>query len=169
VYDPETGRFTQEDPIGLAGGLNLYGFANGDPVNFSDPYGLQACDPPGSCVSQFVAGGIAVGTAAGALVAGGCTVGTGGACVLGAPGIVAAGAGLGGAVGGLVGTVAEHGKSIVLEAQSIKGKIKEILTAIAIFVGQGEGTIPAPPPPPVTVEERKRPPKKEGGGDPPAP
>ncbi len=35
-----------EDPIGLAGGLNLYGFANGDPVNFSDPFGLKACDPP---------------------------------------------------------------------------------------------------------------------------
>ena len=32
--------FTQEDPIGLAGGLKLYGFANGDPVNFSDPFGL---------------------------------------------------------------------------------------------------------------------------------
>ena len=31
---------TQEDPIGLAGGLNLYGFAAGDPVNFSDPFGL---------------------------------------------------------------------------------------------------------------------------------
>jgi hypothetical protein len=31
---------TQEDPIGLAGGLNLYGFANGDPVNFRDPFGL---------------------------------------------------------------------------------------------------------------------------------
>jgi RHS repeat-associated protein len=43
VYDPLTGRFTQEDPIGLAGGLNLYGFANGDPVNFSDPFGL--CPP----------------------------------------------------------------------------------------------------------------------------
>jgi RHS repeat-associated protein len=39
-YDPRTGRFTQEDPIGLAGGVNLYGFANGDPVNFSDPFGL---------------------------------------------------------------------------------------------------------------------------------
>ncbi|MGH2607479.1 MAG: RHS repeat-associated core domain-containing protein [Tepidiformaceae bacterium] len=38
--DPATGRFTQEDPIGLAGGLNLYGFAAGDPVNFSDPFGL---------------------------------------------------------------------------------------------------------------------------------
>ena len=41
--DPATGRFTQEDPIGLAGGLNLYGFASGDPVNFSDPFGL--CPP----------------------------------------------------------------------------------------------------------------------------
>jgi len=41
VYDPLTGRFTQEDPIGLAGGLNLYGFAGGDPVNFSDPFGLD--------------------------------------------------------------------------------------------------------------------------------
>jgi RHS repeat-associated protein len=39
-YDPKTGRFTQEDPIGLAGGMNLYGFAAGDPVNYSDPFGL---------------------------------------------------------------------------------------------------------------------------------
>ncbi len=30
-----------EDPIGLAGGLNLYGFAGADPVNFSDPFGLR--------------------------------------------------------------------------------------------------------------------------------
>ncbi|MEP6766322.1 MAG: RHS repeat-associated core domain-containing protein [Gemmatimonadaceae bacterium] len=36
-------QFTQEDPIGLAGGLNLYGFANVDPVNFSDPFGLCPC------------------------------------------------------------------------------------------------------------------------------
>jgi len=41
-YDPATGQFTQEAPIGLAGGLNLYGFATGDPVNFSDPFGLCA-------------------------------------------------------------------------------------------------------------------------------
>ena len=44
-YDPEKGRFTQEDPIGLAGGVNLYGFADGDPVNFSDPFGLKSCPP----------------------------------------------------------------------------------------------------------------------------
>ena len=30
--DPKTGQFTQPDPIGLAGGLNNYGFAAGDPV-----------------------------------------------------------------------------------------------------------------------------------------
>jgi RHS repeat-associated protein len=42
-YDPEHGHFTQEDPIGLAGGLNLYGFASGDPINYSDPLGL--CGP----------------------------------------------------------------------------------------------------------------------------
>jgi hypothetical protein len=34
------GPFTQEDPIGLAGGMNLYGFAGGDPVSYSDPFGL---------------------------------------------------------------------------------------------------------------------------------
>jgi RHS repeat-associated protein len=39
-YDPASGRFTQEDPIGLAGGLNAYGFASGDPVSYSDPFGL---------------------------------------------------------------------------------------------------------------------------------
>ena len=34
-------RFVQEDPIGLAGGMDLYGFASGDPINFSDPFGLS--------------------------------------------------------------------------------------------------------------------------------
>src|SRR5690606_13237573 len=43
-YDPQTGRFTQLDPIGLAGGVNQYGFAAGDPVNHSDPFGLS-CEP----------------------------------------------------------------------------------------------------------------------------
>src|SRR5689334_24017449 len=45
---------TQEDPLGLAGGLNLYGFANGDPVNFSDPFGL--C-PPKTLAEVFMCTG----------------------------------------------------------------------------------------------------------------
>jgi RHS repeat-associated protein len=44
-YDSRTGRFTQEDPIGLAGGMNAYGFAAGDPVNYSDPFGLESIPP----------------------------------------------------------------------------------------------------------------------------
>jgi RHS repeat-associated protein len=43
TYDPGTGHFTQEDPIGLAGGANFYGYANGNPVTYSDPFGLISC------------------------------------------------------------------------------------------------------------------------------
>ena len=42
-YDPQTGRFTTPDPIGVGGGLNAYGFAGGDPVSYRDPFGL--CPP----------------------------------------------------------------------------------------------------------------------------
>jgi hypothetical protein len=41
------------DPIGLAGGLNAYGFANGDPVNYSDPFGLT-CSLAGHCTQSDV-------------------------------------------------------------------------------------------------------------------
>ena len=34
------GRYTQADPIGLAGGLTLYGYVDANPVNWSDPFGL---------------------------------------------------------------------------------------------------------------------------------
>ncbi len=39
-YDPKTGRFITEDPIGISGGLNLYRFVNNNPVNYVDPWGL---------------------------------------------------------------------------------------------------------------------------------
>ena len=35
------GRFTQVDPIEIAGGMNTFGFANGDPVTCRDPFGLR--------------------------------------------------------------------------------------------------------------------------------
>jgi RHS repeat-associated protein len=39
-YDPHTGRFVSEDPIGLAGGINGYVYAANNPINATDPYGL---------------------------------------------------------------------------------------------------------------------------------
>jgi RHS repeat-associated protein len=39
-YDPQIGRFTSEDPIGLTGGINLYGYVDNNPLAFSDPFGL---------------------------------------------------------------------------------------------------------------------------------
>ena len=40
-YDPKMRRFISEDPIGLEGGINLYVFAGGDPLNGSDPSGMD--------------------------------------------------------------------------------------------------------------------------------
>lgn len=62
-YDPVSGRFTQEDPIGLNGGMNLYGFAAGDPVNMSDPFGLDPyinCRPVGGTGNEGAAAHCAV-------------------------------------------------------------------------------------------------------------
>ena len=63
VYDPAVGRFTQEDPIGLAGGVNAYGFANGDPANFADPFGLcpETMHNGEVCIDLFIAAASAGG------------------------------------------------------------------------------------------------------------
>ena len=40
-YDPETGRYLRPDPIGLAGGINLFAYVQNDPVNLIDPLGTD--------------------------------------------------------------------------------------------------------------------------------
>ncbi|NLJ29541.1 MAG: DUF2778 domain-containing protein [Deltaproteobacteria bacterium] len=39
-YDPKLGRYLTPDPIGLAGGINPYVYAQNDPINAVDPLGL---------------------------------------------------------------------------------------------------------------------------------
>ncbi|WP_411704767.1 RHS repeat-associated core domain-containing protein, partial [Edaphovirga cremea] len=45
-YDNETGQYLTPDPIGLAGGVNPYGYVH-NPVGYIDPLGL-ACICPGA-------------------------------------------------------------------------------------------------------------------------
>ena len=55
VYDQYTGRWAQEDPIGIAGGLNLYQFNGSNPSTYTDPFGLCPwCI--GAGLGAFVAG-----------------------------------------------------------------------------------------------------------------
>ncbi|MEW6278500.1 MAG: RHS repeat-associated core domain-containing protein, partial [Candidatus Eremiobacterota bacterium] len=48
-YDPTMGRFTTRDPIGYAGGNNVYAYVGNNPINGADPSGLQ---PPDSVMER---------------------------------------------------------------------------------------------------------------------
>jgi RHS repeat-associated protein len=44
-YNPYLGRFVSEDAAGFAGGLNFYAYAEGNPLNYLDPFGFGAQEP----------------------------------------------------------------------------------------------------------------------------
>ncbi len=59
-YDPHVGRFLAEDPIGLKGGLNMYGYVGNDPINFKDPMGRDLFGVTGGGTAGTAVGGLGI-------------------------------------------------------------------------------------------------------------
>jgi RHS repeat-associated protein len=57
-YDPAIGRYVQADPIGLAGGVNLYGYAEGNPLSYADPDGRLALNTAAAGIGAAIGAGI---------------------------------------------------------------------------------------------------------------
>jgi RHS repeat-associated protein len=55
-YLPKTGRFISEDPLGLAGGVDLYEYVHANPITGRDPTGMQEATTIGTLCGGPVGG-----------------------------------------------------------------------------------------------------------------
>jgi RHS repeat-associated protein len=120
MYSPTWGRFLQPDPLGYAPGSNLYAYVSNDPLNNTDPSGVQAA--PGIVIG-LVSGGTA------GYIAGGWW-----------------GLAVGGVAGGVVGAVAAPlstqaglGAAALVGGNAVVGSVAGGLTFTAINAGAGAG------------------------------
>jgi RHS repeat-associated protein len=60
AHDPKLGRFIQQDPIEILGGINQYSYAGNAPVDFVDPSGLTRWGQLGRGVVRVIGGGVVV-------------------------------------------------------------------------------------------------------------
>src|SRR5262249_9584842 len=72
-YDAEQGRFVQQDPIGVLGGINLYAYGQNNPVSHIDPAGKKwvwSCHATtfSSGITESI--GLTLGISAGATIVG---------------------------------------------------------------------------------------------------
>ncbi len=54
-YNPMLGRFLSPDPVGIAGGINLYAYTFDDPMNWVDPSGLITVGAGGNWAGELYA------------------------------------------------------------------------------------------------------------------
>lgn len=124
--DPNTGLFTQEDPLGLAGGLNVYGFGAGNPINFSDPFGLCPDSNDPRCSQGTRVATLTIGGFLGSLIKGVGVGGTAGLAVDNHGNMMLF------ASGGIAG---QHGVGASIQLGSQRGNLNSLVTP----TGKGGG------------------------------
>jgi len=166
--DASTGRFTTVDPIGIRGGLGVYTYAGGDPINVADPFGLCPGKKSGVPCTVVRAGqGGLVGSTVGAAI-GVVTAPVSGPAAVGAiPGAAAAGGWIGSAIGAAIGLVEDYGHDLGYEMSGWRDWVLVGGTLISpIADSQKWGEFDGPPSAPVVQPAQPpKPPGGQSGGD----